>query len=87
MILTNVSSGKVLDLDSARAVNGRNIRQWTSNNTRAQRWIAVRSGNSFVLHSAVDPDFVVDVDSARMADGTNVRAWRENGTSAQRWIG
>lgn len=36
---TNVNSGKVLDVSSGKVENGRNIQQYLSNGTKAQKWI------------------------------------------------
>lgn len=86
VIFTNVKTGKVLDLSSARAEQGRNIDMWAANNTWAQRWIVERSGAGLALHSAVDPGYALDIDSDRMASDTNVRAWKINDTDGQRLI-
>ena len=36
---TNANSGKVLDVSSGIAENNRNIQQYLSNGTKAQKWI------------------------------------------------
>ncbi len=84
--LTQVETGKVLDLSGARAEQGRAIDLWQANNTWAQRWIVERSGTKLTFHSAVDPGFALDIDSDRMANGTHVRAWKLNDTDGQHLI-
>ena len=36
---TNANSGKVIDVSSCIAENGRNIQQYNSNGTKAQKWL------------------------------------------------
>jgi hypothetical protein len=57
-----------------------------SNNTRAQKWIAVKSGNGVVLHSAVNPKFVVDVSGGARRNHANVQLYQANNSKAQTWI-
>ena len=52
--LTNVNSGKVLDVYGGSSANGANVQQYSSNNTYAQKWIAVKnSDGSYTFQSAL----------------------------------
>ena len=81
--LTNVGSGKVLDVSGGVAENGRNVQQYASNDTKAQKWIAVKENGGVAFHSALDPSYVLDIAAASTADGTNVQLYQANGSKAQ----
>ena len=83
--LTNVGTGKLLDLANGLAEWGRNIRQVQANGAYAQKWIAVRQGSGYVFLSAMDTRWAVDIANNSMSSGTNIRLWKTNGASAQRW--
>lgn len=82
---TNVSSGLVLDLQSAIAANGTSIQQYTSNGTDAQLWKVVIADNGYKLVSKVNPSYVIDVPGATDESFTKLQSYVDNGTSAQRW--
>ena len=63
------------------------MQQYASNNTWAQKWIAVSNGDGTVtLHSALKYGLVLDVAGASTANGANVQVYASNGTKAQRWV-
>lgn len=47
---TNVNSGKVLDVSSGKVENGRNIQQYVSNGTKAQKWIVEKKENGWICN-------------------------------------
>ena len=89
-----------IDLDSAKAANGSNVRLYSKNNTSAQRWkvsehsaeqeLADQNQNAisdgeYVIKSAVDSKYVIDVRWGSKDDGANIQAYENNGSNAQIW--
>ncbi|OZG57515.1 1,4-beta-N-acetylmuramidase [Bifidobacterium tissieri] len=84
--LTNVESGKVLDISNASSNDGANVQQWSSNGSLAQKWVLVKESNgSFTLHSALREDFVIDAAAGGTSNGTNIQMWTSNNSVAQHW--
>ena len=85
--LTSVNSGKVLDVYGASTANGANVRQYTSNNTYAQKWIAIKNADgSYTFQSALAENKVLDVSGGSSTNGANVQLYQTNGTNSQKWI-
>ena len=82
---TNVNSGKVIDLDGAITKNGRNIHQYASNGTRAQKWIVQQSGSGYSIVSAIDTSFALDIRNGSVYSGSNIQLYKSNNTAAQQW--
>ena len=78
--IENVNSGKVLDVKYAEVKNGTKIHQYTSNGSRAQKWIAIQDGKEYAFVSALDPEYVLD-----FVNGT-VQIHKIDDSSHQRWI-
>ena len=86
VVLENAASGKVLDLPGGIARLDSALQQYSSNGTRAQRWIAVKGGDgSYELLSAVDSSYAVELRWASTGSGTRLTVYSRNGTAAQRW--
>ena len=81
--ITNLASGKVLDVSGAWDVNGRTIQTYTSNDTKAQRWTLEKNGSSYNLKPSCSTERVLDVPGASSAEGTAVQLYTSNGTKAQ----
>ena len=73
--LANVNSGKVLDVAGGSAKDGTNALQYSSTGGRNQKWVAVRSGSSYRLVSAMSQSLVLDVAGWSTKNGTNVDVW------------
>ena len=85
--LTNVNSGKVLNISGASTSNGANVQQYASNGSWAQKWIAVKNDDgSITLRSALKEDFVIDAVGGGTSNGTNIQMYASNGSAAQRWM-
>ena len=82
---TNANSGKVLDVSLGIAENGRNIQQFFSNGTNAQKWIVEKKENGYVIMSALNPDYVIDLSGGIISEGRNIQLYKSNDTKAQRW--
>ncbi|MDN6024623.1 RICIN domain-containing protein [Bifidobacterium mongoliense] len=84
-VITNVNSGKVLDVSVAVAGDGAVVQQWDANGTSAQQWYLRDSGAGYYLQSALG-NWVLDLAAGSVADGTSVRLFSPNGTMAQRFL-
>lgn len=82
---TNAKSGKVLDVSDGKASNGKNVQQYTSNGTRAQKWVVKKSNKGYMIISALDSNYVLDVSGGKANNGTNVQLYSGNGSDAQNW--
>lgn len=92
--ITNINSGKKLDLQGGQMTPGTNVWQWPSNGDRAQKWtISTLDGVNFTIASAIgtlafedplrDDGLVLDADNAGTRPGTNIQGWGFNGSPAQ----
>lgn len=89
IVLTNVATGKVLDVTGAAVVNGTKMQVYSSNETLAQRFAFVASNliddGMYVVSSAVGGK-VLDVSGASKSSGANIQVWSENGSNAQKFV-
>jgi hypothetical protein len=85
VILTNVHSGKRLDVKSSLAQNHGVVQQYKANGIYSQRWIAVKVGSSYKLVSSLNTSVVVDLASGRVANKAKVQLYTSNGLSPQHW--
>lgn len=81
----NSASGKYLDLSGAHAASGTNIQLWQSNNTCAQRWHLIPTGNNFVILSACSLGYAIDLYTGNTSNGTNIQSWLVHSESSQQW--
>ncbi len=82
---TNAKSGKVLDVSGGKAGNNKNVQQYESNGTRAQKWVVKKSNHEYMIISALDSNYVLDVSGGKASNGTNVQLYIGNGSDAQNW--
>ena len=88
LTITNVKSGKVLDVSAGSTCLGTNVQQYTAcgDANYAQKWIAVPNGDGSVrLLSAVWQQRTLDVAGGSLNSQTNVQLYTSNGTAAQRF--
>lgn len=85
--ITNPKSDKSLDIFDARMANGTNIHLFEANQSCAQQWLILESGESvYTILNACYPNYVLDVSNSNTANGTNVQIWSyDHRTNAQRW--
>jgi hypothetical protein len=81
--IMNVKSKRYLDVAGGRAAAGTNVWQYDRNDTKAQKWVIERTGNAYIITSALSNKLALDVSGAQDVNGTNVQVWTKNGTSAQ----
>ncbi|MGW2601999.1 RICIN domain-containing protein [Streptomyces klenkii] len=94
-ILTNVGSGKVLDILGNEKESGANVGQYTRHGGPNQQWTfkAVRRAGRrspwditgvYEITSKASGLFL-DVDKAGLQDTVNIQQWTGNGGTSQRW--
>lgn len=88
-VLTNVATGRVLDIASGVMSSGTSVQVYTRNNTVAQRWSlsgarALENGYYTVM-TLLKENMVLDVADGSLADKANVQLYESNGTGAQKW--
>lgn len=85
--ITNVNSGKVIEVNGDSAADLTNIQQNTSNDSYRQKWIAIKNTDgSIELVSALNKRFCMDLYSSRTVSGNNVDLYQRNNSNAQKWI-
>lgn len=84
--ISNVGSGKRLDVSYSSLDDEGNVQQYSANGTMAQSF-RVRYNSSTGYYTIVNAQSgkVLDVRSSISADGTNVQQYTSNGTRAQQW--
>lgn len=84
--IVNAVSNMALDIESGQANDGAVIRQWTRNNTPAQRWwLRVADSGGVYIQSALG-NWVLDLSSGNTADGTRIQLHMPNETVAQQFV-
>jgi GH25 family lysozyme M1 (1,4-beta-N-acetylmuramidase) len=87
-IITNLASGKVLDVRAGVAQSGTPVWQYALNHTNAQKWeiLATDSSNSsYYLRSRVGTNLYLDVKGGSSANGTQLHIYQGNATAAQKF--
>ncbi|PPK92500.1 ricin-type beta-trefoil lectin protein [Kineococcus xinjiangensis] len=83
--LTNVATGKVLDVKSKSTAAGARLVQYSYNGGTNQQWrfVCVNGGAYKIVarHSGQ----VIDVPNATTAEGAFLQQWPANGSTAQAW--
>lgn len=84
--ITNVNSGKLLDVENGGTQNGTNVWQYEKNGTDAQKWkIKSNSNGSFSLiakHCGLN----LDVSNGNIQQGGNVQIYEGNDTISQQFM-
>lgn len=82
--LTNLATGKRLDLSSA--TEDANVQVWSANSSCDQLWKIYRTSDNYLtLESACSSGMVLSLPSATAQAGTNVQAGITKGSSSQKW--
>lgn len=90
IVLTNVASGKVLDIASGSTKSGANVQVYTANGTGAQKFYFKSSNpvsnGTYLIRMAKNSSKVLDVKSGSLANKANVQVYSSNDSGAQKWI-
>lgn len=84
--ISNVGSGRRLDVSGASLDDGGNVQQYAGNGTMAQSFrVRYDSSTGYYTIVSAQSGKVLDVSGAGSYDGANVQQYASNGTRAQRW--
>lgn len=83
--IKNMGSGKFVSVDG-KGWNGNNVMQSAQSNGWNQKWIIVKTNNTYQIVSALNDSFVLDVTAALAMNGTNIQIYESNGTKAQQFL-
>lgn len=83
--ITNVKTGKCLDVSGGKTANGTNIQVWKSNNSNAQRWFVVTNGKYYYLIPKCNLNGALDINGAKFVKGRNINEWTRNTSNAQKF--
>ena len=79
------ASGLVLDVAGGENADGVNVQVYSSNNSRAQLWAAVKNADGTYTFRSALGGRVLDIEGASHAVGANLQLYTSNGTEAQKW--
>lgn len=80
------TSRKVWDVAGGSSSNGANVQIYSSNMSKAQRWLVREDSDGFLTFENVGSGLVLDVSGGKAESGRNVQQYVSNGTRAQKWI-
>jgi len=83
--ITNVNSGKALDVNAAGTADGTNVQQWTPNGTGAQQWDVTHAGNGQYTIQNVNSGKYLSVEGSSAANDATVWQWSWEDNDDQRW--
>ena len=81
--ITNVGTGKLLDVSAGAKDNGTDVCVWSDYNGDNQRWYLVEVNGNYVLHPKHAPEMALDVNGGSTADGANIQIYQTNNSAAQ----
>ena len=82
----SVSERQVFDITGGSTNSGANLQLYTSNATKAQRWMFSYDENGYATITNVKSGKVLDVSGGSKKAGANVQQYAPNGSWAQKWI-
>lgn len=80
------NTGLRLDVNGSSVSDGTNVQVYSSNSTKAQRWIISSDGDGWFAILSRNSGKALDISGASGQDGANVWQYAGNGTNAQRWF-
>lgn len=73
--ITNVASGRVLDIDNGGTTDDTNIHTWASLDNLHQRWYLWKNGTGYSLVPKCSLNLSMDLVGGKTEDGSNLAAW------------
>lgn len=73
--ITNVASGRVLDIDNGGTTDDTNIQTWASLDNLHQRWYLWKNGSGYSLVPKCSLNLAMDLVGGKTEDGSNLAAW------------
>ena len=89
VVLQNVATGKVLDVEGGSGSNGTNVQVYERNDSSAQKFVfepteLVKTA-TYVFHSGANYGQVIDLNNASTQDGAAITTWASNNGGNQKW--
>lgn len=84
-LIVNRKSGKVIDICGGADTNGTNIWQYDGNDTDAQKWEILPTGDGAYYILSKKNGKAIDVQYGSIKNGTNIWLYSPNGTKAQKF--
>jgi hypothetical protein len=83
--ITNVNSGKFLEVANAATEDGATVQQYGDTGHPCQEWSVEDTGDGVYRIENAHSGRVLDVEGAGTDDGANLIQWSDNGADNQRW--
>ena len=83
--ITNINSGKMLDVQNAGTQNGTNVWQYEKNGTDSQKWKIVKNSNGSYSIISKHNGLYLDIKDGNIANGANVQVYDGNNSVAQQF--
>lgn len=83
--LTNVASGKVLDLPGGSTASSVQLQQYADNGGDNQRWLITPTDDEYFVISSKASGKNVDVDGVSTQDGAEIHQYQDTGSDNQLW--
>lgn len=84
--ITNINSGKLLDVQNGGTENGTNVWQYEANNTDSQKWKIVKNNNGSYSVISKHSGLYLDILNGNLANGGNVQTYEGNNSIAQQFM-
>lgn len=84
--LTNIGSGKVLEIGGFNTDNGGNAQQWDYANVSSQKWYFEDVGNEQYTLTNFNSGKVLEVEGSSTSSAANVHQWDYSNANNQKWI-
>lgn len=83
--LTNLASGKILDLPGSSTANSVQLQQYADNGGDNQRWVINRTDDGYFIITSKASGKNMDVDGVSAQDGAEVHQHQDTGNDNQLW--
>ena len=83
--ITNINSGKLLDVQNGGTQNGANVWQYEENGTDSQKWKIVKNSNGSYSIISKHNGLYLDIKDGNISNGGNVQVYEENYSVAQQF--
>ena len=84
--ISNIASGKVMEVAGASIKDGGAVQQYSSNGTAAQHWTLIQySGNRYTLLNCASGK-ALDIPGSKAVSSAPLQIYASNGTAAQQWV-
>ena len=83
--ITNVNSGRQLDVAGGGRTNGTNVQQWAGSGIN-QKWSVVPNPDGSYSFVAAVNNLYMDLNGNSLNNDTNIQCWANDGNTAKKWV-